>query len=176
MQTPIDRRGSSRSTSRAIVWLKNERHNWFNYVEGEDLQVISPSLSTLDGASDGAHSVEWWDTHGGKVTSVREAVAREGRLTVSVDGFTRDLACRIRRARRDRPGQAAVRQSEAASCRVSSPQAGSTDWAVWRRLRAKGCAAHRTFRTYSSRRARRRILPTADFGRPSLNSTARGTL
>ena len=83
----------------AIVWLKNERYNWFNYVEGEELQAIAPSEFTLGGMPDTAYSIEWWDTYGGKVAAVREAVARGRTLTVSVDAFTKDLACKIRRVR-----------------------------------------------------------------------------
>jgi len=82
----------------ALVWLKNERYNWFNYVQGEEFRQIAPCQFTLSGVPEGQYEVEWWDTYTGKVTDRQQATAQQGMLTVVAGKLLNDVACKVWRS------------------------------------------------------------------------------
>jgi hypothetical protein len=83
----------------AILWVKNERYNWYTHNQGEELRPIPPSRFALSGVPDGAYEVEWWDTYTGASTGRQPATATGGRLTVTLGEFVKDVACKVLKVR-----------------------------------------------------------------------------
>ncbi|MBI3922683.1 MAG: DUF5060 domain-containing protein [Armatimonadetes bacterium] len=79
----------------AMLWIKDERYNWFNHNQGEQLNEIPPTEFTLSGLKDGGYEVQWWDTYTGEVSRTESASAHGGKLTVPVPKLMKDVACKI---------------------------------------------------------------------------------
>lgn len=81
----------------AIVWVKNERYNWYNHSRAEVLRAIPPSRIELKNLADGDYEIEWWDTLEGKVTTRAVANSQGDTLWIEVPELSTDAACKIYR-------------------------------------------------------------------------------
>lgn len=79
----------------ALVWVKNERYNWYFHNQGEELRPVPPSRFTLAGLPDGQYEVQWWDTYQGKVTRREQAQSQGGRLVLQPGELLKDVACKV---------------------------------------------------------------------------------
>ena len=79
----------------AILWVKNERYNWYNHNQDEPLRTIPATVLYLEDLADGSYELQWWDTYAGKVTSTTKVTAKDGRLRVPVPSLSKDLAAKV---------------------------------------------------------------------------------
>ncbi|MBN2474869.1 MAG: DUF5060 domain-containing protein [Pirellulales bacterium] len=84
----------------ALLWVKNERYNWYNHNRGETFRPLAEARVELADLGPGRYQVEWWDTYQGKAVQRVEAVCREGHLSVTVPPLSTDAACKVFRAAR----------------------------------------------------------------------------
>ena len=82
---------------RALLWVQNKAHTWFNVREGRPMPPVEPTRLRLSGFADGTWRVELWDTVAGKVVSTGEAAAKGGTLTIDLPAIPTDLALKLAR-------------------------------------------------------------------------------
>ena len=85
-----------RSPSVAIVWIQNDESCWYNHEAGK-VPSVPPAKVILEGFSDGAYHVEWWDTWNGKPLRKEKVKAAGNRLTLLPGELSTDTAARITR-------------------------------------------------------------------------------
>ncbi|MEN6345701.1 MAG: DUF5060 domain-containing protein [Armatimonadia bacterium] len=88
-----------RTADYALLWLHDPESTWYNDKLGKVPQPIDGATTTLLGLADGNYQVEWWDTRKGEVSATNPAVSAEGKLSLTVPTFTRDVAAKVTRAR-----------------------------------------------------------------------------
>jgi hypothetical protein len=83
-----------------IFWIHNKAYNWRNVtVSREKLSPVGKSFFYMYGAEDGVYEIRWYDTLTGEIVSSDASEAANGQVKVDVPGFSRDIACRIKKAR-----------------------------------------------------------------------------
>ncbi len=81
----------------ALVWLLDRAYDWPDgALEANPVAAKSVKV-TLGGVSDGAWSIEWWDTLAGKRLATSEATASGGVLQLAPPAFQVDIAARLKR-------------------------------------------------------------------------------
>jgi hypothetical protein len=78
-----------------LVWLLNTRSNW-----KEDQSQDSPPQQqavelTVPNIESGKFAAQWWDTRKGQTIRTDDVTAKDGRLTLDVPTFNRDIALRL---------------------------------------------------------------------------------
>jgi hypothetical protein len=79
----------------ALVWVKNERNNWYYHNQGEELRPIPPSRLTIAGLPDGEYEIQWWDTYQGTITRRAAARSEGGKLVLEPGELLNDVACQV---------------------------------------------------------------------------------
>lgn len=87
----------------AFLWLSDPQTTWWQ-IENEKKapRRVEGARLAVKGLKDGAYLVEWWDAWQGKVTSTAKAATKGGLLEAGVPAFSRDIACKIKRASEER--------------------------------------------------------------------------
>ncbi len=82
---------------RALIWVQNRAHTWYNVREGNAVPLVSPTVLRLGGFADGRWRVELWDTTKGTIVAHAETQAREGTLSIRLPAVATDLALKVTR-------------------------------------------------------------------------------
>jgi hypothetical protein len=101
---PVD--GLGLRGDKTLIWLRSDAYTVQAYIDAwvgagsPRYFAYSPLLVegltlTLDNMQDGAYAVEWFDPQTGRWLEPTEGRAREGRLSVPLPGFRRDLAAKV---------------------------------------------------------------------------------
>ena len=78
------------SNGKAMLWIDNADHTWWNVVQGNAIPVSGAHL-TIQGLPSGIYTADWWDTTSGTVTrSETYTVGADGRLGFSVSNLASD--------------------------------------------------------------------------------------
>lgn len=81
---------------RAYLWLADRQATWWKLVvEKQTPAPIDSARITLAGFEPRNYTVLWWDTQEGEPASQQTVTADQGRLSLAVPPFTRDIACKI---------------------------------------------------------------------------------
>ncbi|MBU1083772.1 MAG: hypothetical protein KKG84_01635, partial [Candidatus Omnitrophica bacterium] len=81
-----------------LFWIQDKAYNWQNVVKEEaELMPIKNTYFHLSDIEDGGYAIQWWDTFKGEVISRGKTEAVNGKLTVEVPDFSKDIACRIKK-------------------------------------------------------------------------------
>ncbi|MBI2299301.1 MAG: DUF5060 domain-containing protein [Armatimonadetes bacterium] len=80
-----------------LLWVHNRESTWRTEYDGKQPHEVRGLTVSLPAAT-GAWTVAWWDTFTGRVLRREVAKVADGRLTLAVPGFARDLAARLARA------------------------------------------------------------------------------
>jgi hypothetical protein len=80
----------------ALVWLQDRTSTWRAVLEKVAPQQMTGLRLTVPGLAVGAYQLEWWNTYTGAIFQRARASAADGKLTVPVPTFTRDVAVVIR--------------------------------------------------------------------------------
>jgi hypothetical protein len=80
---------------RALLWLHNRQHTWWNVVEKRPIPEVREAAVTVAGLADGSYDVEWWDTWKGEVARRETRAAAGGALILPVDRLARDAAVKL---------------------------------------------------------------------------------
>ena len=79
-----------------LLWIQNAWSTWWNLQEGQiDAPIVGASLN-LGGLPIGQYSVDWWDTHSGRVIQYSVNQTKSGGLRLQIPLVSHDLACKIR--------------------------------------------------------------------------------
>ncbi len=81
----------------ALVWLLDRAYDWPDGAMEANPAPANGVKVTLAGVSDGAWSVEWWDTLAGKRLAAGEATASGGVLQLAPPAFQVDIAARLKK-------------------------------------------------------------------------------
>jgi len=86
-----------------LFWVQNKAYNWYNVAQKEiELAPIQNTYFSLLDIEDGEYEVRWWDTFKGEAASCEKTKAVNGKLTIEVPAFSKDIACAIRAIRQRR--------------------------------------------------------------------------
>jgi hypothetical protein len=80
---------------RALLWVQNKEHTWFNVRDRKAIRPVEPTRLRLAGLADGPWHVEVWDTVAGKVTFTDEAQAKGGEVELALPAVAADLALKL---------------------------------------------------------------------------------
>ena len=86
---------------RAMLWLQNTEHTWFNAREGRPIPPAAPTEAVLRGFADGEWAVEVWDTVAGTVVGRSSVRASGGELRLALPETPADVAMKFRCVQRD---------------------------------------------------------------------------
>jgi hypothetical protein len=81
---------------RAMLWVQNTEHTWFNAREGRPIPPVEPTAVVLRGFADGRWTVETWDTVTGEALSLLMVRAAAGELRLPLPEIATDLAMKLR--------------------------------------------------------------------------------
>lgn len=93
--TPDLRVMAMQTPRKALVWIQNRAHTWFNVRDGASIPPVAPTRLELAGFADGEYEVELWDTVGGNMMERRDSIALDGKLMVELPELQRDVAVKI---------------------------------------------------------------------------------
>jgi hypothetical protein len=79
----------------SMVWIQNKESNWKNTYLGVEPEPVKGSYFEIYGLDDGTYDVEWWDTYSGGIKGKEKIRNKDGKMTVEVPEFDRDIACKI---------------------------------------------------------------------------------
>jgi hypothetical protein len=85
------------TAGRAMLWVQNTEHTWFNAREGRPVPAVEPTNAVLHGFADGAWIVDTWDTRTGEVLGSSTVQVTDGELQLRLAGIDTDLAMKLRR-------------------------------------------------------------------------------
>ena len=86
------------ASDRAYFWLFNPKAAWSNIViEKNQPTEIKDATISVPALQPGTYTVEWWNTHEGRVIQKQQVSLSTGTLKIPVPTFTRDIACKISR-------------------------------------------------------------------------------
>jgi len=80
---------------RALLWVQNRDHTWFNVRDGKAVQPVEPTRLRLAGFADGPWRVEVWDTVAGRATSRAHVQAKGGEVELALPRIATDLALKL---------------------------------------------------------------------------------
>jgi len=80
---------------RALVWIRNRLHTWYQKLRQRPWGTVAPSEIELRGLADGAYRIEWWDAYAGKPVREERATCEGGSLWLGVDALETDCAARL---------------------------------------------------------------------------------
>jgi hypothetical protein len=83
------------SGDRALFWVQNKAHTWFDVRDAKPIGTVSASVLSVGGLSDGAWRAEIWDTGKGAVISSSEVQAEGGRVEVPLPEIATDVAVKL---------------------------------------------------------------------------------
>ena len=84
-----------RSEKLLLLWVHNRQSTWRTQFDGKQPAEVKAARVTLPAPSAGPWEVQWWDTFTGQIISTSQATAADGKLSLPVPAFARDLAARI---------------------------------------------------------------------------------
>jgi hypothetical protein len=82
---------------RALLWVQNTAHAWFNVRESRPVPPVEPVRVTLGDVPDGRWRVELWDTVEGRLAAASEAAAEDGTLALDLPQVRTDVALKLLR-------------------------------------------------------------------------------
>lgn len=83
---------------RAIVWLQNKDHTWWNVVEEQPITPLDETTVVVPDLPDGGYDIDWWDTWAGRSLRTETATAVGGRgVTLRVPRIEKDIAVKVTR-------------------------------------------------------------------------------
>jgi len=80
---------------RALLWVQNTEHTWFNVREGRRIAPVAPTRLCLGGVAGGRWTVECWDTRTGRMTRRSRVLAAGGRVELELPRIERDVALKL---------------------------------------------------------------------------------
>ncbi len=80
-----------RGETTALIWIKNRRHQWTD----PDAVPVENATLTFDGFAAGAWQATWFDTRASETTTTSAVVGTDGRLSLDVPAFSRDIALKL---------------------------------------------------------------------------------
>ena len=84
--------------NRAYLWIFNQKAAWSNIIiEKNQPTEIKDTTISVPGLQPGTYTVEWWNTHEGRVIQKQQVSHTAGTLKINVPPFNRDIACKISR-------------------------------------------------------------------------------
>jgi hypothetical protein len=84
----------------AYLWISDPRATWWKIaMEGAAPAEVKGAAVSLEGLAPGAYRVQWWDTREGKVVKDEAAAAQAGAMRLVAPAFSRDIACKVVKAR-----------------------------------------------------------------------------
>lgn len=78
-----------------LLWIHNRQSTWRTDFDGKQPAEVKGAQVTVPVPAAGAWEVQWWDTATGQIISTQQATAAEGKLSLTVPDFARDLAARV---------------------------------------------------------------------------------
>ena len=101
---PVD--GLGLRGARTLIWFRSDAYTVQAYIDAwvgagspryfaYSLPLVEGPTLTLEDMPDGAYTIEWFDPQAGKWLEPAEARANEGRLSVPIPEFRRDLAAKV---------------------------------------------------------------------------------
>lgn len=82
----------------ACAWIYNPEATWWKLgVEKTEPAPVQGASLALEGLEPGRYRAVWWDTWKGQAMAQDEIEAREGRITLAIPAFSRDIACKVMR-------------------------------------------------------------------------------
>ena len=80
---------------RALLWVQNVAHTWFNVRDGREMPPVPPTRLRLAGLADGPWAVELWDTRAGEVTATWPVDVQDGAVELELPAVERDVALKL---------------------------------------------------------------------------------
>lgn len=78
-----------------LLWVHNRQSTWRTEFDGKQPLALQGARVTLPAPAAGPWEVRWWDTFTGQIISTEQATAADGKLSLTVPTFSRDLAAQI---------------------------------------------------------------------------------
>jgi hypothetical protein len=94
--TPNLRVIGMQTSKKALIWLQNKAHTWFNVLDKASIHPVAPTRLTLTGFADGEYSVELWDTVGGTVIEWETCSAVDSKLIIDLPEVKYDIAVKVK--------------------------------------------------------------------------------
>ena len=94
-ETPALRVLGLASEDRALLWVQNKAHTWFNVRDQRSIEPVPAAVLTVPGLADGAWRAELWDTGKGAVLSTADVRAEDGRVEVPLPAVAEDVALKL---------------------------------------------------------------------------------
>ncbi len=82
--------------SKALLWLQNKDHTWFNVRNKKVIEQVLPSRVILSGFGDGEFDIELWDTREGKAIKQESCKAEGNKLELDIPEIKSDIAIKIK--------------------------------------------------------------------------------
>lgn len=80
-----------------VLWIQNRESNWKNVYKNRTLEPIKNSYFHVYDLEDGEYDLYWWDTFNGWRVRMERNESKNGKMTVQVPEFKRDMALQMRK-------------------------------------------------------------------------------
>ena len=87
------------STHETLVWILNTKSDWKDDQSQDAPQPLSAVKLTVPNIDTGNYIAQWSDTRGGGLIRSDQTTAQDGRLSLHVPAFNRDIALRLQRSK-----------------------------------------------------------------------------
>ncbi|HGE69887.1 TPA: DUF5060 domain-containing protein [Candidatus Poribacteria bacterium] len=86
-----------KTNEKALIWVQNKDHTWFNVRDNVQINPVPPTRLTLTGFANGSYKLELWDTVTGAIIEKRDIVASDSMIVFDVPEIKTDIAVKILR-------------------------------------------------------------------------------
>jgi hypothetical protein len=84
------------TSKKALVWVQNNEHTWYNVRDKAPVPPVDPTKLILNGFDYGNYNVEIWNTVEGNIIEKRELRSETGELIVDLPKIKKDIALKIK--------------------------------------------------------------------------------
>jgi hypothetical protein len=85
------------TSDRALIWVQNKSHTWFNIRDKVTILPVPSTKLTLSGFTNGDYKLELWDTVKGSIIEQKELSVSDGTLSLELSEVKQDYAIKIKR-------------------------------------------------------------------------------
>jgi hypothetical protein len=82
--------------NRAMLWVQNKAHTWFNVRDNVQINSIPPTRLFLSGFANGTYRVDFWDTIKGSIMEQREINVSDKILLLDLPEVMNDFAIKVK--------------------------------------------------------------------------------
>ncbi len=84
-----------------VFWIQNRESNWMNAYKDKKIESIEDSYFHVYDLEDAEYDLYWWDTFNGWRIRMERDESKDGKMTIEVPEFKRDLALQMRKVEKE---------------------------------------------------------------------------